>query len=231
VRPPGRLLASGRDADIFEYGPGLVLRRSRAGTSMLAEARIMQHVRAQGYPVPAVEEVSQDGTDIVMERVDGPSMVAALGRRPWTVSRQGRVLAELHRRLHEIAGPDWLPAAPVGVGDRLIHLDLHPLNVIVGRKGPVVIDWTNAARGPAAVDVGLTWVLMAAGEIPTSRIQGALMGRARSLLVNSFLSHVDVADAEALLRQVVRWKVQDPHMSPDEQQAMWRVVQRMETSR
>jgi aminoglycoside phosphotransferase (APT) family kinase protein len=195
---------------------------------MVTEARIMDHVRAQGYPVPAVEEVSEEGTDIVMERIDGPSMVTALGRRPWTVRHQGRVLADLHRRLHDIAGPEWLPAAPVGEGDRLVHLDLHPLNVIISRSGPVVIDWTNAARGQGAVDVALTWVFMAAGEVPTGRIKGALLGRARSLLVDSFLGQVELADAKQHLRQVVRWKVQDPHMSPNEQQAMWRVVQSMD---
>ncbi len=29
LRPAGPLVASGRDSEIFEYGPGLVLRRSR----------------------------------------------------------------------------------------------------------------------------------------------------------------------------------------------------------
>ena len=38
---PGPLLASGRDADIFEYGSGLVLRRTRTGRSLEAEARVM----------------------------------------------------------------------------------------------------------------------------------------------------------------------------------------------
>ena len=54
------------------------------------------------------------------------------------------MLADLHDRLHEIAGPDWLPGMPDG-GDRLLHLDLHPLNVIMSPNGPVVIDWPNAA--------------------------------------------------------------------------------------
>ena len=75
VADPGPLLASGRDADIFEYGPGLVLRRSRRGRSMAGEARTMEYLRGHGYPVPAVEEISDDGTDLVMERIDGPSMV------------------------------------------------------------------------------------------------------------------------------------------------------------
>ena len=61
VIEPGPLLAAGRDADIFEYGSGLVLRRSREGRSMAREAQVMEYVRSQGFPVPAVEEVSDDG--------------------------------------------------------------------------------------------------------------------------------------------------------------------------
>ena len=56
-----KILASGRDGDIFEYAPGLVLRRTRDGRSIAHEARIMRYVEEQGYPVPHVEEVRADG--------------------------------------------------------------------------------------------------------------------------------------------------------------------------
>lgn len=221
---PGPLLAAGRDADIFEYGPGLVLRRSRAGRSLTEEARVMEYVRSQGYPVPAVEEVSDDGFDMVMERIEGTDMVAAMTKRPWTIPRQGRVLADLHRQLHELSAPDWLHDAPVGRGDRLLHLDLHPLNVMMGPRGPVVIDWTGACRGDPAVDVALAWVLMEAGEVPTGRLLGMILGRARSVLVKSFLRTFDVDVLKQSLGDVVAWKTLDPHMSVSEQDRMWRVV-------
>jgi aminoglycoside phosphotransferase len=114
MREPGALLAAGRDAEIFEYSPGLVLRRARTGRSLAYEARVMEYARSHGFPVPAVEELSDDGASMVMERVEGTDMVSALGKRPWTVSRQGRVLAGLHHRLHEIQAPGWLRPAPVG---------------------------------------------------------------------------------------------------------------------
>jgi aminoglycoside phosphotransferase (APT) family kinase protein len=222
------LLAAGRDADIFEYGPGLVLRRSREGHSMTGEARVMEYVRQQGYPVPAIEQVSDDGLDIVMERIEGLDMVATMGKRPWTIPRQGRVLAELHVRLHELSAPDWLHQAPVGLGDRLVHLDLHPLNVIIGPRGPVVIDWSNAARGDPAVDVALAWVLMAAGSVPTGRVIGAVLSRARAALIENFLRSFDIDVVRRSLRDVVGWKVGDPHMSADEQARMWRLVHEAE---
>lgn len=229
MNEPGPLLATGRDSDIFEYGPGLVLRRSREGHSMATEARTMSYLRDKGYPVPAVEEVSDDGLTLVMERIDGVTMVEALGKAPWTVRRQATLLADLHRRLHEIEAPDFLPTAPVGNGTKVLHLDLHPLNVMVGPKGAFVIDWPNAHRGDPDVDVGLAWVLMAAGQVPGQGPKAKLLSFGRSLLVNGFLSHFDRHSVAVLLRQIVEVKVQDPHMSEDEVAGMWKVVRQAET--
>ncbi len=184
----------------------------------------MEHARTHGYPVPAVDQISDDGTDLVMERVDGPSMFTALGRRPWTVRHQGRLLADLHRRLHEIHAPEWLADAPFGSGDRLLHLDLHPLNVILSANGPVVVDWPNARRGDGDADVALTWVLLAAGGMPTGRVKAAVLGWGRRLLINGMLAPFDPAAVRGQLADVVEWKVQDPHMSAAEQQGMRSLV-------
>jgi aminoglycoside phosphotransferase (APT) family kinase protein len=224
VRSPGPLLASGRDCDIFEYGPGLVLRRSREGHSLATEARTLDYVRGFGYPVPAVDEMSDDGADMILERIEGRSMVDAISARPWTIRRQGKVLADLHRRLHEIPAPEWVGPAPCGDGDRLLHLDFHPLNVMVTKRGPVVIDWPNARRGDPNVDVALTWALMAAGEVEANRLIGAVLGRARRALVDAFLRDFDEAALRALLPGVVEWKCTDAHLSEREQQAMRRLA-------
>jgi aminoglycoside phosphotransferase (APT) family kinase protein len=194
---------------------------------MANEARTMDFMRQQGYPVPAVEEVSDDGFELVMERIEGVTMVEAISKAPWTVRRQGTTLAELHRRLHEIDAPEFLPAAPFGTGTKVLHLDLHPLNVMIGPQGPVVIDWPNAHRGDPNVDVGLAWVLMAAGQIPGG-LKARLMGFGRSLLVNGFLSHFDRRAVSRLLPQIVEMKVQDPHMSEEEVAGMWNVVRQAE---
>jgi aminoglycoside phosphotransferase (APT) family kinase protein len=192
---------------------------------MAREARVMEYIHSQGFPVPAVEEVSDDGLSMVIERIEGPDMVAMMSTRPWTIPRLGRVLADLHLRLHELAAPDWLHDAPVGRGDRLLHLDLHPLNVMMSPRGPVVIDWTGACRGDPADDVALAWVLMAAGEVPTGRLMSMILGRARSALVKSFVDCFDVDVIKHRLRDVVAWKVSDPHMSDAEQARMWQLVQ------
>jgi aminoglycoside phosphotransferase (APT) family kinase protein len=226
----GPLIASGRDADIFAYGDHLVLRRSRRGRSMVGEAKVMEYVRAHGYPVPEVDHLSDDGTDLVMERVEGRSMVEVLGRKPWTLKANGKVLGRLHRRLHAIPAPDGVGPAPGPEGRWLLHLDLHPLNVLVGPGGATVIDWTNAARGEGSTDVALTWALMSAGEIPGNRMRASVMGRARGVLVAAFLSEVGEVPTPAVLRTVVEWKVKDQNMSEAENRRMWDAVARAEAS-
>jgi hypothetical protein len=187
---------------------------------MATEARTMEHVRALGYPVPFVDEISDDGADLVLERIDGFSLDDAASKRPWTIRRHGATLADLHRRLHELEAPPWLGPAPCGEGDRLLHLDLHPLNVMVTKKGPVVIDWPNAVRGDPNVDVAVTWALMTAGEVESGRLIGAILGRARQVLISSFLRGFDVDAVRALLPAAVEWKCTDAHMSMSEQRAM-----------
>ena len=230
MHPPGKLIATGRDCDIFEYAPGLVLRRSRHGRSMSVEARTMDYVRGFGYPVPAVDEISDDGTCMILERIEGPTMVGALRSKPWSIRNQGAMLAELHIRLHDVPAPEFLRPSPVGQGDRLVHLDLHPLNVLIGPKGPVVIDWPNAARGVPASDVCLAWILMEAGEIPGG-VVGRALGLFRSFLIDSFLARFDLEEIRPSLAAVVAWKVQDANISPGEQRRMWQVVERVKTLR
>lgn len=215
----GRLLASGRDADIFEAGPGRVLRRSRKGRSQQAEAEVMSHVRAQGFPAPTVFDVSADGTELVMARVDGPTMLADLGRRPWRLRWHARTLAGLIASLGRVAAADGWPAAPVP-GDRVVHLDLHPDNVILGPTGPVVIDWTNAKAGDPACDPALTWLLIACATIPGTGLRHRVEERFRGAFLRSFLRRIDRDAARRALPAVVEWKTRDPNMDADEVAAM-----------
>ena len=223
----GRLLASGRDGDIFEYGPDRVLRRARDGRSIQHEARIMEYVRARGVPVPAIHEVRANGAEIVMDRIVGPTMLQAISRRPWTLSRHAAVLADLHRRLHAIDAPDWLAQLPDG-GDRVVHLDLHPLNVLYGPDGPVLIDWTNAARGLAATDLAQTWLILEASDTSdqgvVARVGAPLQRRFAHLVLREF----DRPEIVRQLRRVAESRARDRNVRPREVRAMERIVEREE---
>ena len=69
----------------------------------------MRYVAEHGFPVPRIEEVRADGTEIVMERIDGPIMMDAMVRPPWKLGDHLRLLADLHDQLHEIDGARLAP--------------------------------------------------------------------------------------------------------------------------
>ena len=165
-----------------------------------------------------------------MERIDGVTMVDSIARSPWTLRRRARELADLHQQLHVIESPDFLGTAPVGHGNSLVHMDLHPLNVLIGARGPVVIDWAGAARGDPTVDVVIAWVLMSTGQVPVGRLESLPIRAGRGLQVRSLLACFDQPALPARVRDVVSWKVKDPHMSDIEVAAMWRLAERAGTS-
>jgi tRNA A-37 threonylcarbamoyl transferase component Bud32 len=135
---PGRLVATGRACDIFEYGDGAVLRRYRAGEpcDTQREAAVMRAAAAAEVPVPRVLEVQPDA--LVLERVDGPTMLEEIERRPWRFVSFGRQLGRIHRQVLD-AG--------------IVHRDFHPLNIILAADRPVVIDWSSGGEGDRLADV------------------------------------------------------------------------------
>jgi aminoglycoside phosphotransferase (APT) family kinase protein len=191
---PGPILASGRDADIFDIGGGRVLRRSREGKDVTGEARLMQWLQGEGIPVPAVYEFTE--TDLVMERIDGPTLIDHATKKPWTIPAVGRTLGDLHRRVHAVTAPDFVQRR-VGEGTALLHLDLHPLNVLVGPDGPVIIDWTNARVGDPAYDVAYAWLVLATADLQAGPVERALAMVGRRAFLRGFLGRVD-RDAAAL---------------------------------
>ena len=246
---PGPKLASGRDADVFDLGNGRVLRRNkvRSKTSEY-EAELMRFVEDWGYPVPRVYEVS--GPDMVMDRVDGPTMLKDLGTRPWMLWQHARTLAKLHRQLHGIPAPDWVPtytshpafaemdlgAEPhtTGAGprpvpaapDALLHLDLHPDNVILSPSGPVVIDWRNTRRGDGAIDDASTWLIMATSEVPDSSLRWRVIDKVRRLFVAALLRNIDQPAAVRQLPLVARYRLADRNLRDSERPAIHAMLRR-----
>jgi aminoglycoside phosphotransferase (APT) family kinase protein len=221
----GRLLASGRDGDIFELGDDgkLVVRRTRDGRSLAGEARILEHAHAAGLPVPEVHELRADDTELVMDRIHGPTMVQAFARAPWKLRSHAHVLAEMHRLVHAVDGPTWLPQLP-DRGDRLVHLDIHPLNVIYGTDGPILIDWTNASRGCAETDIAHTWLIIASADTSQEGLLARVAGPVKGLVARRVVQEFDRDAIVPFLRPVADQRALDRNTHPSEIEAMYRIV-------
>jgi aminoglycoside phosphotransferase (APT) family kinase protein len=180
----GRQIARGLDGAIYEYGPGLVLRQSFEPRNVEDEARLMQYLEAEGYPVPHVADVAEDGTAIVMERLDGVMLMDQMAKR-LRFTAGLRLTRELLDRLHLIAAPEWL--REFEPGGRVLHLDLHPMNIMMTSRGPVVIDWANGAAGDPLTDVAMTYVLMVGPQMPAPLPVRALLHPARIALGRAHL--------------------------------------------
>ncbi|MEV5846864.1 phosphotransferase [Streptomyces sp. NPDC051985] len=212
----GRLLGSGRSADVYEIDEAWVLRRDREGWGdAAAEGAVMTYVREHGYPAPRVRP-SGSRTELVMERLAGPTMLAVLLSGEMGAEEGGALLASLLRRLHAVPGRD--PADP---GARVLHLDLHPDNVMLTPDGPRVIDWTNAEDGPPGLDWAMSAVILAqvaVGEMPdvhpllaalltdpSELTEAGLTEALRRRALNPTMSHREVellGEAEKLIRRL-----------------------------
>jgi Ser/Thr protein kinase RdoA (MazF antagonist) len=189
-------VAEGREAEMFAWGDGKILRLLRPGfdpASLENEVRALKVAHECGVPVPLPgERVSVDGrAGVVLERIEGTDLLTELGRAPWTVIRSARICGSLHARMHRcrvddsefptlrsrferqlrslLVPPELAELARKRLdtlpdGEILCHYDLHPANVMRSAKGPVVIDWPNAARGAPEADVARTLLLLGAGE-------------------------------------------------------------------
>ncbi|QMU70226.1 phosphotransferase [Streptacidiphilus sp. P02-A3a] len=198
------LLATGRDADVFALDTQRVLRRYRDEGDVAAEAAVMAYVGGLGFPVPQV--YSAGGGDLVLERLTGPTMLEALGAGEITAVAAADLLAGLHDRLHALA-----PQMPHEPGDRPLHLDLHPANVMLEARGPVVIDWRNSGQGPPEFDVAVSALIVAQVAVDSAREEAALA----ETFLTAFLAGVGAMPSEAL-DHAVRFRRADPNLTARE---------------
>ncbi len=179
--------------------------------------------RRSGFPVPEVFDA--DGPDLVMERLDGRDMLADLGSRPWLVGQHGRTLADLHNRLHEIEAPPGWPEL-LGPGGAVLHLDLHPGNVMLTSRGPVVIDWTNVRAGAAGADVAMAYLIMASSEVDLVPVVLRPVVRfLRAALFRRFLPAA-ADDPGPHIARVARVRLADRNVRPSEAVRLRRMAER-----
>ncbi|WP_406861299.1 phosphotransferase [Streptomyces sp. HUAS MG47] len=161
------LLGTGRTADVHALDEDWALRRHRNGGDAEREAATMRRVAACGYPVPRV--LRAEGRDLVLQRLRGESLLdAALGGKV-APEAAGELSADLLNRLHA--------TTPV------VHLDLHPGNVMLTPDGPMVIDWVTAEEGPAGLDCAMSAILLAEPAVSALPLAAAARRALAALLI------------------------------------------------
>jgi aminoglycoside phosphotransferase (APT) family kinase protein len=108
------LLGSGREAEVFAWAEGRVLRLARDpgdGEMIAREAAALAAAHAAGADVPAAYElVTVDGRPgVILDRVDGVDLLDLIERRPWTIPDVSQILGREHAALHRVAAPPELP--------------------------------------------------------------------------------------------------------------------------
>lgn len=188
----------GRTAEVYAWGEGRVLKLFHDWVPepwVLSELGGTAAAHDAGLPAPAMlgRELVEGRRGIVLQRIDGPSLMDILRKKPWRAIWAARMLAQVHAAIHARRvstrtvptmrerilwgiGGAGLPAdvqrqaearlERLPDGDVLCHYDLHPENVLLTRDGPVVIDWMAAAVGHPLADVARSLLLMRIGGTP-----------------------------------------------------------------
>jgi Ser/Thr protein kinase RdoA (MazF antagonist) len=194
---------------------------------IVREALYADAVRASGAPAPRLLGLEQiDGrTASIWERVGGTSMWQLVVDRRAQIAALGRLLADVQQSLLVLVPPVTLPrqrdrivskirrtAATVdpALGGalarlpppvsplRLCHGDLHPSNIILGRDGPVLVDWFDASRGDAVADVARSLLmLLSDGASVPAHLPGsdrATLGALSDAYLARLRDHIEIDD-------------------------------------
>ncbi|WP_019503694.1 phosphotransferase family protein [Pleurocapsa sp. PCC 7319] len=195
----GKKIGVGKSAQVFCWRNNQVIKLFYPNISTAwieYETQVSRIVYQAGLAVPEVEGITEvDGQKgIVIERIEGDSMLNNIRLKPWKIFHFARLLAELQTEIHRCHVPKLLSlqkqrklqirAAQVlpenkqqtildlldqlPTGRSLCHGDFHPGNIILSASKSTVIDWSNALQGNSQADVALTLLMLLVGEEPTN---------------------------------------------------------------
>jgi aminoglycoside phosphotransferase (APT) family kinase protein len=205
-------VSGGQDTAVWRVervGEAYALRvfRAEQAAASRREVAALRAAADGGLPVPRVEAAAtwQERPALLLSWCPGRTLLAELQRRPWCVRQLGLAVGRLHARIHAVAVPDilrqgpdsWIGwAGPVDDAlrvrllaavdtirpDALLHLDYHPLNIMVaGAAVTCVLDWTNVRAGDRRADLARTVTILRLAPIGAGPRAGLLALARRAL--------------------------------------------------
>jgi Ser/Thr protein kinase RdoA (MazF antagonist) len=143
----------------------------RVGRPAVIDAELAASAAAAAVlPVPAVLDRAEVGdvSAVLLEMLPGRPAADFARGSPGRALVAGQACGAVHAVLADVRAPGGLRIVP-GLGvptpagqARVVHLDLHPFNILTGTGGgvPGVLDWVNAAAGDPDLDRARTWAIL-----------------------------------------------------------------------
>jgi len=201
------------------------------------EARAAEAVERAGVGAPRFFGTTRvDGRfALVYERIDGESMLDRLLARRDRTTEMAHLLASVHAAMHDSVGAglprfrdrveraigrqEHLLAESVRLevrrrlaelpdGTAVCHGDMHPGNVLMTDRGPVIIDWITAGAGPPTADVARSLLLLLDGVLPPEMPpdQRAVTEARRHVFTDAYLArYAELRDLDR--DEVARWRL------------------------
>lgn len=196
-------------------------RRERVALEACARAHL---------PAPRVEAAGEVEARpaMVLSWCPGRPLLSVIEQRPWAIWRFGRLFGQTQARIHAVTAPpelaasapdDWLSrvserdahlAAQVRTLQpstaSLIHMDFHPLNLIVeGGALTGILDWSGAAAGDARADLARTAATLLSAPVPPGPLK-PLLNLARGLVLRAWRAgYQEVAGPMPDYRPFMAW--------------------------
>jgi aminoglycoside phosphotransferase (APT) family kinase protein len=131
-------IAEGREAEIFAWEPGVVLKLYRSTEWLRSrdiESAAMEAVKQVGGATPAaLGFVEVDGRPgLLIERIEGIDMLTAIGRKPWKIIRAGGIIGGVHAALNSTAAPSSLQSLKERLSRRIA--DVGAVRADLGERG------------------------------------------------------------------------------------------------
>jgi hypothetical protein len=182
-RPYEIVEVDGKESIVYDYLPGDLLmdRIARDKAHILRHIALMAKCQAQ---------IGKGACEALPDARDGLA---------WSISHAPHL--EESRRAMLLKGLAAMPG-----GDRILHGDLHPLNIIINGNEPNAIDWMTCSRGDAAADIARSYFILRYSVLREDRHIFDTIGRRMlfGILGGHYMRRVLKASG-ADRRSVMRW--------------------------